>query len=87
MGNGQERQAVEYVVEVYAKENDSYLGTYPISGLTLQDLQEIFRVPADNPMYDCWPITEAHVDRLQVAIGRELDIENTDCFVVGVRPD
>jgi hypothetical protein len=78
---------VEYILEMFSKKDESYIGKHRIRGLNLEDLQKLFKVPSDNPMYDCFPVNESHVKKLEVATGQQIDLSKVDCFVTGACAD
>jgi hypothetical protein len=63
------------------KPGDGLLGEWPIQCLSLADLQAMFGVEIDDPMYECYPVTETHVAALSAATGTNLDVMAYDSFV------
>jgi len=55
---------VKRYIREYDKKTECLVGEYIIEKISLKDLQDLFRVPADNPMYDCYPITERELTAL-----------------------
>lgn len=49
--------------------------------LSLQQLQYLFGVPEDNPMYDCFPITASIARVLELTIGSPLLDETQEFFL------
>jgi hypothetical protein len=60
---------------------DDLVGEWEIAGVSLAELQELFGVAPDNPMYDSFPVTEAQSAPLQRATGIEIDLHHYDYFV------
>ena len=60
---------------------DDLAAEWPIEGLSLADLQELFSVASDDPMYDSFPVTEAQVEPLNRATGISIDLQRYDYFV------
>lgn len=60
---------------------DDLVGEWGIAGVSLADLQELFGVAADNPMYDSFAVSEAQREPLQRAIGIKIDLHRYDYFV------
>jgi hypothetical protein len=61
--------------------DDSLVHEWPLGGLELPELQEMFAVRSDDPMYECFPVGPDHVSRLERATGQTLDLVQFDYFV------
>ena len=61
--------------------SEQLAGEKQLEGITLEDLQILFSVSADNPMYDCWRVEAVHVRRLEAAIGDRIDLDRFEYFV------
>lgn len=61
--------------------DDRLAGEVQLDGVTVTELQKLFGVPADNPMYDCWPVTEEHVESLRGFCAAEIDLGRFAYFV------
>jgi len=49
--------------------------------IPLAELQELFSVPKNNPMYDCWDITPEHVAFFQNKINIEFNFDRYEYFL------
>jgi hypothetical protein len=58
---------------------DALVGEWPIRGLGLPELQELFG--ETNEMYDSYPVRQAQVAALERATGITLDLDRYDYFV------
>ena len=76
-----EKHNIVRSVTWYEKKGDSFVGEAPIHHLKTSDLQAIFGVPKDDPMYDCYPIGASHVNTLQKFVDVKIDIHSFDYFV------
>lgn len=47
---------VKRVVRWYAKHGDNFVGEKVLDNVKLSNLQQLFKINSDNPMYDCYPI-------------------------------
>jgi len=47
---------VQRVVRWYAKYGSDFVGENVLNNVNLANLQKIFRVESNNPMYECYPI-------------------------------
>ena len=65
----------------FEKIGDDYIADEDLIGLELDELQSLFNVPIDNPMYDCWKVNEEHVLILQKHVKHNITIEEYDYFV------
>lgn len=69
------------VLEAYEKDGDAFLFELPLRGITLAELQVLFNVPEDNPMYDAWLVEECHVAELQPHIDSLLDLRRYSYYI------
>jgi len=60
---------------------EQLVGEKQLEDITLEELQSLFSVNAENPMYDCWRVEVAHVPRLETAINDRIDLDRFECFV------
>jgi hypothetical protein len=74
-------RAVERLVSCFDKQTEELAKELPLRGITLRQLQEIFSVPADDPMYDSFLIEPQHAQQLQPFLSEPLDLEHCECFV------
>jgi hypothetical protein len=57
---------IQRVVRGFEKEGDKLVEEIPLDGADISILQELFGVPSDNPMYDCYPIeTQQQIEYIQ----------------------
>src|SRR2546423_465294 len=59
---------------------DDLVGEWPIEGLSLADIRELFAVSGDDHMYDSFPVTEKQVEPLRKATGVAIDLQRYDYF-------
>jgi hypothetical protein len=77
-----ERVAVQRVLRAFERDpGEALIGTWPLKGIKLVELQELFKLPPDDPMYACYPVETRHVPRLQAAVSHKIDLEAFDYFV------
>lgn len=48
---------------------------------TLEELQLLFGVPRENPMYACWEVKPEHVQSLRLWSGQVIDLSRYAYFV------
>jgi len=72
---------VERLVSCFDKQTETLAKELSLRGITLGQLQEIFRVPPEDPMYDSFRIEPQHAEQLQSYLLEKLDLERYDCFV------
>ena len=77
----QSEPAVTRVLEWFEIDGDALLGEEPLKGIPLSDLQSLFGVPAENPMYDGWEVRAEHVSVLQACVDHEIDLSAHAYFV------
>jgi len=65
----------------FDRRGEHLVGEKELTGITLEELQTMFSVSADNPMYDCFRVQAPQVDRLARAIGDRLDMDKFEYFV------
>lgn len=66
-------------VGCFEKQGNRLLKEIPLKGIELARLQEIFGVPADDPMYDVWDIDSRRAEQLEPYLPEKLDLEQYDC--------
>ena len=74
-------RAVERVVNCFDRHTEELEKKLPLKGITLRQLQEIFSVPVEDPMYDSFRIESSHAEQLQPFLPEQLDLEHCDCFL------
>jgi hypothetical protein len=65
----------------FAKNHDELAGEWPLLGIELADLQRLFGVESDDPMYECYIVGPEHVAGLQPHVSEKIDLERYDYFV------
>ena len=65
----------------YEKVGDAAIRDEDLEGINLKELQCLFNVPSDNPMYDCWEVNKEHLRVLQSHVRHSIDLEKYDYFV------
>lgn len=66
----------------FRKDNEQLAGEADLHGITLRQLRQLFGCPADDPMYDCAPVTQAHVSKLQPhVVGHHIRLDRYEYFV------
>lgn len=69
------------LITCFEKQGDRFVSEQTLpTHVTLGELQRIFRVEADDPMYGCFPIGTAEALALS-QLGVECDVSTFDCFV------
>ncbi len=51
------------------------------SDISLGELQNVFKIEKDNPMYDCYQITECEVDYFIKSLGINFNLKKYDYYV------
>ena len=73
---------VNRVLRWFDREGDDLVGEKIISNVDLEDLQQLFKIDPENPMYDCYPVESAEqLSYLQNLLNFGLDTESYDYFV------
>jgi hypothetical protein len=71
-----------YVLIAFEKDpGDALVGEWPLEGISLAELQEVFGLPVDEPLYDSYPVRAGDVPRLQETVSHQIDLEARDYFV------
>ena len=74
-------RAVERQVICFDKQTEELVQELPLRGITLRQLQELFNVSSDDPLYDGFRIEPWHAEQLQAFLSEKLDLEHHDCFL------
>lgn len=72
---------VIWVLQAYQKEGDAFVEEWPLRGISLSMLHDLFQQPQDDPMYDVYPVHEAQAECLQVYTNHPIDLQAYDYFV------
>lgn len=65
----------------FERHDDRFVGEKELRGITLEELQAMFGVDIENPMYDCFKVEAAHVHSLERVIDDRIDLTSFDYFV------
>jgi hypothetical protein len=76
-----ETPGVVRLIEWYEKQGDRLLGEATLKDIALSDLQTLFKVSSDNPMYECYPIGSVQVEFLQSKLDHRIDLEQSDYYL------
>jgi len=73
---------IKRVLRWYQKNpGDELVGEAEMQEVSLTDLQKLFEIQLDDPMYECYPVTQKHIEYLRQHIDAEIDITKHDYFV------
>lgn len=66
----------------FDKEGDNFVGETTITNVSLERLQKLFGISANNPMYDCYLVESSEqINYLQKILNVELDLNSYEYFV------
>lgn len=66
----------------YHRDHDKMVVEYQLpSSWTLERLQKLFAIPAENPLYDCYPVDNAQAESLGASLGIILDTDAYEFFL------
>ncbi len=65
----------------FDKRTDEWVGEVRLRGVTLRQLQKLFGVAAENPMYDCFKIERKHVPTIEKWASVPITLNKFDYFV------
>lgn len=72
---------VSWMLHAYQKEGDALVDEWPLPGLSLGVMHNLFQQPQDDPMYDGYLVEEAQAGRLQAYTDHAIDLQAYDYFV------
>ncbi len=73
---------VSRVLRWFEKEGDDLIGEKMIDNISLEQLQKMFGIDSENPMYDCYPVESAEqINYLQNLLNFDLDTKSYDYFI------
>lgn len=72
---------VRRVLRWFNRSTEELAGSAPIHGPSLMELQRMFRVEPDDPMYDCYPLESAQASQLQAYVDAPIRLNDYDYFV------
>jgi hypothetical protein len=75
--------AVRRLMEWYDPYMDTWLGKTPLA-VPLAELQQLFGIGPDDPMYDMHPVRPEHVATLEQWTGQRICLDSYDYFVTAV---
>ena len=65
----------------YDKVTEFSVNNENLKGITLPELQELFNVSSNDPMYDCWEVKEKHIEILQKHVKHSIELDKYDYFI------
>jgi hypothetical protein len=73
---------VERVLRWFEKEGNNLVGEKVLDDVKLEQLQELFGIPPENPMYDCYPVESfEQIEYFQKLLNCKLDPQSYEYFV------
>ena len=72
---------VHRCIRCFQKDNDDFVKEIPLETVTLAELQRIFHVPHEDPMYDCYLIENEHLPQLKPFVPETIELGRFDYFV------
>ncbi|MFN6563322.1 MAG: hypothetical protein RMY28_026495 [Nostoc sp. ChiSLP01] len=73
---------VQRVLRWYAKDGSDFVGEKVLHNVNLQNLQHLFRIGLDNPMYECYPIDSFEQENyVEQTFNLKLNTEAYDYFM------
>jgi hypothetical protein len=72
---------VRRVIAYYSREDEFIVGDIDLPDVDAQALRDLFGVPADDPMYGCFPVEDRHVPKLEELCGVPIDLKKYYYFV------
>lgn len=83
--NGTERTSdpkVERVLRWFEKKGKNLVGEKILDDAKLEQLQKLFGIPPENPMYDCYPVESSEqIEYIQKLLNFKLDTQSYEYFV------
>lgn len=73
---------VERVLRWFEKEEGNLVGEKILDNIKLEQLQQLFKISPDNPMYDCYPVeTSEQIEYFQKLLKFQLEPQSYEYFV------
>jgi hypothetical protein len=72
---------VEWFVRGHKQGVRGFADEVPLKSITVEKLREIFHQPADEPMYDVFPIGEREAEALRPFMDRAVDVTTMKYFL------
>ena len=74
-------EQVARTLSFFSKDSEAFVAEYPLRGIDLERLRQIFDVPTDDPMYDSWPVGPEQAAALQPFVTEFINLTRFDCFL------
>jgi len=73
-----------WVLEWFVKDDDTFVDRTDVTGMTVEELQDVFDEPStDNMMCYRYRVGAEHVEAVRGHVGCEIDLRRFDYFVSG----
>ncbi|MBV9386310.1 MAG: hypothetical protein JOZ78_07770 [Chroococcidiopsidaceae cyanobacterium CP_BM_ER_R8_30] len=73
---------VERVLRWFEKKESNLVGEKVLDNIKIEQLQHLFEISPDNPMYDCYPVeTSEQIEYFQKLLNFQLDPQSYEYFV------
>lgn len=73
---------VERVLRWFGKEESNLVGEKILDNIKIEKLQQLFKIPPNNPMYDCYPVeTFEQIEYFQKILKFQLEPQSYEYFV------
>jgi hypothetical protein len=69
------------IIRLFDKKNECYLGEIKLPDIPLKELQEIFDIDVNNPMYDSYYIGKEKEFFFKKYVQIEFDFDKSDYFL------
>lgn len=77
-----EKEKVIRYLRLYEKDpGDDLVGEVELPDIDLREMQMIYGVDQNNPMFDCWRVEKHHNEFLEKYINIRVDFERYDYFI------
>lgn len=75
------KKKINRFIQIYEKEIDGLIKMYPLKGVRLSFLQDLFLEPRTHLMYEVYKIDAEQAKKLQPFVDGKIDTEKYDCFL------
>ncbi|WP_373033827.1 colicin E3-like toxin immunity protein [Sulfurovum sp.] len=72
---------VRRYLQWYSKDTEFSVGQENLKDFELNQLQKLFGVPSDDPMYDCWEVNDVHLSELQKHVDHRINLAKYSYFI------
>lgn len=73
---------VERVLRWFEKKESNLVGEKVLDNIKIEQLQHLFKISPDNPMYDCYPVeTSEQIEYFQKLLNFQLDPQSYEYFI------